>query len=165
MKNAMELRTRRASGVFGRLIREWTVEFDNTIPHDRETDGRLIIEVETLRGILTDNGLVEGDADSEDGDYHIRDDIQQIELIPRRPNRFSVLLPERDVLRSLQGQSGGELRMPAVYSEVDATSGTLQLDQLAEEGPAAYVVSLEGEDKFRKFLDPYMASYLCTQCL
>ena len=30
MENAMELRTRKASGVLRRLVREWTIDFDTT---------------------------------------------------------------------------------------------------------------------------------------
>ena len=53
MKNAME-RTRKASGVFGRLIRQWTLEFDTDLPHRREPDGRLVIAAEVLRNILAE---------------------------------------------------------------------------------------------------------------
>ncbi len=170
MKNAMELRTRRASGVFGRLVREWTLDFDAAVPHRQEADGRLLISVGDLRAILTENGLVEGNADDDmDGDYRIRADIEEIELIPRRPKRFSILLPEKGVLEGLQSGDAGQLRMAAVYAEVDPAKPELDLKQLraaADDGrPATYQVTLEGEDRFRKFLDPYMASYMCTQCL
>ncbi len=169
MKNAMELRTRKASGVFGRLIRQWTLEFDTDLPHRREPDGRLVIAAEVLRNILAEADLVEGDADGEDGDYHIRSDIEEIDLIPRQPGRFSVLMPEKDVLRALRAEESGHLRMAAVYAEVDPAKPDLDLAQLrpadSDLRPATYTVTFDGDDKFRKFLDPYMASYMCTQCL
>ena len=59
--------------------------------------------------------------------------------------------------------------MAAVYAEVDPAKPDLDLAQLrpadSDLRPATYTVTFDGDDKFRKFLDPYMASYMCTQCL
>ena len=117
-----------------------------------------------LRAILKENGLVEGRSDDElDGDYHIRPDIEEIELIPRTPKRFSILLPERKVLKGLQTQNSSELRMATIYADVKPDD-VVDLNSVPAHGRATYRVILEGEDKFSKFLEPYMASYMCTQC-
>ena len=169
MKNAMELKTRRASGVLGRLVREWTVDFDASLPHRQEDDGRLVMTVGDLRAILTENGLVVGAADATDGDYHAHANIGEIELIPRRPGRFSILLPEKEVMERLQAQNNSELRLATIYFEVKPGDNVIDLEKIVasvdDGNDATYQVTLEGEDRFRNFLDPYMASYMCTQCL
>lgn len=170
MENALQLKTRKATGVLGKLIRQWALDLDTRPPFRMEGDCRWIIAVEDFRSLLSDSGLVEANSQNDTGDYLIRDDIDEIELITRKPNRFSVLLPEAEIIQSLlDNEDTAQLQMASVYAEVDPARPELDLsglrDTQEDSRPATYKVTMEGDKKFEKFLDPYMASYVCSQCL
>lgn len=170
MENALQLKTRKATGVLGKLIRSWAVDLDTRPPFRVEGDCRWIIAVDDFRSLLRDNGLIEAISDTDTGDYKIRDDIDEIELITRKPNRFSVLLPEAEIIRSLaDNKDAAQLQMATLYADVDPASPELDMTDLRDpqddDRPATYRVTMQGDQKFEKFLDPYMAAYICSQCL
>jgi hypothetical protein len=170
MENALQLKTRKATGVLGRLIRQWAVDLETRPPLRLEGDCRWIIAIDDFRRILADNDLIEGKSSNDTGDYAIREGIDEIELIGRRPNRFSILLPEGEAIRSLlETENAAQLSMAALYSEVDPARPELDLSKLRpserDDRPATYKVTMQGDEKFEKFLDPYMAAYVCSQCL
>ncbi|MCR9139602.1 MAG: hypothetical protein NXI27_26635 [Alphaproteobacteria bacterium] len=170
MENAFQLKTRRATGVLGMLIRQWAVDLDTRPPFRLEGDCRWIIAVEDFRDLLKSHGLEEARSETDSGDYLIRDDIEEIELITRKPNRFSVLLPEADIIRSLADSKGAsQMQMATLYADVDPARPELDMgdlrDPLDDDRPATYKVTMDGDGKFEKFLDPYMAAYVCSQCL
>ena len=170
MDNALQLKTRRATGVLGGLIRKWALELSPEPPMRLEGDGRWIIPVHAFRRIMKNHGLDEAKSDTDSGDYRIRDDIEEIELITRKPNRFSVLLPEAEIIRSLSEEENfARLQMATLYADVDPAKPEIDLKEVRspddDDRPATYEVTLEGDDKFKKFLDPYMAAYVCSQCL
>lgn len=170
MENPFTLRTKRAMGVFGRLVREWTLDPAARPPHSTDEDRRCVIYVDAFRSALSAAGLTEGrSGDPVDGDFAIRDGIEEVELILRQPKRFSVLLPEEDVLRQLQDQQGPlQLRLARLYAEVSPDQLNLKDNPFPpsdDSDEAATYDLVLGDDPFRTFLDPYMAAYTCSQCL
>ena len=157
-------------GVVGGLIREWSVQPESRPAHRMEDDRHCVIGIETFLQVLAAQNLVQGEMSrDDDGDFAIRSNIREIELVLRKPDRISVLLPEQHVMTGLTGGRRPQLvRMPALYSEIDPADPDLQRHPLRpatdDQRPATYVVTL-GKDPFGTFLDPYMAAYSFSQCL
>lgn len=162
MDNPLILWTRKASGVLGALIREWTLD-PSTRPagHRMEGERICVIPASAFREALA--GLVEG-AETAGADYQLRDGIAEVELILRRPDRLAFLMPEEDILREQAAIApGATIRVPALYIE-SGQSGTAPSTPAVEStARAAYEVEV-GKDPLRTFLDPYLASYSCMQC-
>ncbi len=168
MENPVTLRTKKAMGVLGSLIRQWTIDPDARPQHTVEDARRCVFYIDGFREALNAAGLKEGRPDRDDGDYIIRDGVAEVELILRQPERFSILLPEAEMIRHLQEHDGPlQLRMATLYTEIDPADPDLGANPITpaieDDGPATYDVTL-GEDPFASFLDPYMASYVCGQC-
>lgn len=170
MENPIELRTRRAMGVVGGLIRKWSTDPDCRPAHRMEGDRHCVIGIDAFLQVLAAQNLIRGDmARDDEGDFAIRSDIREIELVLRKPDRISVLLPEQEVMTGMTGNSPPQLmRMPSLYSDIDPADPDLQNNPLRRAAddlrPATYVVTL-GKDPFDTFLDPYMAAYSFSQCL
>ncbi len=171
--NPIELRTRKALRVMGRLIEDWSVNPDSHPAGARtELDGRLIV---FSRGVFqkTLEALPEADRLT-DEDYILREDIAEIELLLRRPDRFSILLPEPEAIAFQQNavQQGlwPTVSLPMVYADVPWDSDNpgwaahVQITGTRDGDPAGYTVQLSGENPLDEFLRPYLAGYCCTQC-
>lgn len=170
MDNPMTLHTRKAMRVLGRLIAEWSLDPDSR-PADAkfEADGRvMVIQADSFRKLLM--GQPDGDALS-DQDFALRAGIAEVELILRRPDRFSILLPESEALaHQAQVAKDGfqpRVRMARLYLDIDAADASrgspvnAEIDD--ETTPANY--DLVVDDKaLDAFLHPHMAAYCCTQC-
>ena len=168
MENPVTLRTKKAMGVLGRLIREWATDAASRPQHKLEDERRCVFYIDGFRAALNGAGLTEGRPDGNDGDYFIREGIDEVELLLRQPRRFSILLPEAEMIDHLQKQDGPlQVRMATLYAEVDPSEPDLGAKPIApavdDNGPATYDVTL-GEHPFECFLDPYMAAYVCGQC-
>lgn len=170
MENPIELRTRRAMGIVGGLIRKWSVEPECRPAHRMEGERHCVIGIDAFLQVLAEQNLKRGDmAQGDDGDFAIRGDIREIELVLRKPDRISILLPEQEVMTGMTGDTAPQImRMPALYSDIDPADPDLQKNPLRpatdDHRPATYVVTL-GKDPFDTFLDPYMAAYSFSQCL
>ncbi|WP_282610498.1 hypothetical protein [Pelagibius sp. Alg239-R121] len=166
MENPVTLRTKKAMGVLGKLIREWTVDPASRPDHRLEEERRCVFYVDAFRNALNGEGLNEGQPESGDGDYCIRAGIEEVELILRQPNRFSILLPEAEMIHHLLDHDLPlQVRVAAVYAEVvpgDPDAVPIR-PAIEDSGPANYEVTLR-DQPFECFLDPYMAAYVCGQC-
>ncbi|WP_424986849.1 hypothetical protein [Microbulbifer sp. S227A] len=171
--NPIELRTRKAMRVIGKLIEEWSINPDSHPEGARtELDGRLIV---FSRGVFqkTLQALPEIDRLG-DEDYILRDNIAEIELMLRRPDRFSILLPEPEAIAFQQNavQQGlwPTVSLPMFYAEVPWDEGGdgwmphVASPDSRDDAPAGYAVQLSGENPLDEFLRPYLAGYCCTQC-
>lgn len=146
--------TSKAMRIFGELVHEWT-----TAPPKagkEQPDGSIILDRAAFRQILLDRGLTDTANPGHDPDFEIRSDVTEIELRPRRPERFNVLLPEYGNLAKRTS-----LRVPAIYGLVDyATVGGVPDDNT----PARTSKYFRDEAEMEAFLRPYMAAYICSQC-
>lgn len=171
--NPIELMTRKALRVLGGLIEQWSVNPKSHPANARtELDGRLIIfSKDEFTRILSE--LPESDRLTE-SDYKLRDNITEIELLLRRPDRFSIVLPEPEALefqvRALEQDLWPTINMPWIYNNVHwagpgqgwpASTRALSPDTSENVG---YPVQLDGENPLDEFLRPYLAGYCCTQC-
>ena len=170
MEFPLEMRTERALGILGKLIFDWAEDADSLPPGCREEAGRIIIEVETFHRLMQAAGLVQGDPGGAGGDYAVRVNVTEIELVRRGPERASILLPEPHVVAGLR----------AMTEPVDAPVVRLYkrvVDGLGDTGPARLTearhstedvlygkVRLDG-DPLESFIYPNTAYYSCTQCL
>lgn len=171
--NPMELKTRKALRVVGGLIEEWSINPKSHPAGARsELGGRLIIFTrEAFEAALAN--LPENDRLSED-DYKLRDNIAEIELLLRRPDRFSVLLPEPEAIefqhRALQQDLWPTVSLPMVYRDIPWDTASedwavpVEIAEIRDNDPAGYMVQLSGENPLDEFLRPYLAGYCCTQC-
>lgn len=172
MDNPITLKTRKAMGVLGLLMREWTLDPASRPPHIEEAERRCVIAIEDFRMALRDRGLSEETAANPQGDYAVRAGIAEVELILRSPDRFSILLPEAEMIQHLEEEANAgrslHVRMARFYAGAGPAVADLVTtnDQPAvnDAGPAAVDVKL-GIKPFETFLDPYIAAYSCTQCM
>lgn len=171
--NPIELKTRKALRVMGRLIEEWSIDPDSHPAGARtEFDGRLIV---FPRAALqkTLEGLPDADRLTEE-DYELRDNIAEIELLLRRPDRFSIVLPEPEAIefqhRALQQDLWPTVTLPMVYGDIPWDTASqdwavhVEIAEMRDNDPAGYMVQLSGENPLDEFLRPYLAGYCCTQC-
>ncbi|SPH24051.1 hypothetical protein DEA8626_03099 [Defluviimonas aquaemixtae] len=162
MDNPLTLWTNRAAGVLGALIRDWSLD-PETRPegHRMEGDRTCVIPIDAFRAALT--GLTEG-PDPDQNDYHLRDGIDDLELVFRRPDRVAFLMPEVEIMKEQSTIAAGDkIRVPALYADAGRTGSAPITHAVNDPGPATYDVRL-GEDPLQTFLDPYLASYCCMQC-
>lgn len=168
MDNPLTLWTKDAAGALGALIREWTLE-PASLPagHRMEDDRTCVIPVDAFREAM--GGLVEGPREpgrpgAPRPDYQIREGIAEIELILRRPDRASILLPEKVILDEQVARGDTlVLRVPAIYAESGPAGAAPETPAKGSKEPAAYDVAASG-NALEAFLDPYLASYCCMQC-
>lgn len=175
--NPCLLQTKRATGIFGALIRDWTLNTGNRPAGTFDGTDRYVVGREAFRDALHQAGLrdaehIETEGGTAEPDFALRDDVTEIELIDRKPTRFSILLPEQGMLQQLEDQiSAGKgpmkINLPRLYLDVDMNGpepSAADFNPAAEEtGEANYSVTL-GENPFETFLDPHLAGYSCTQC-
>ena len=172
MENPVTLLSHRAMGVLGKLIREWSLDPKSRPPHRMEGDRICVMTVGEFRRALEE----ENGGRLKDSDIRIRDGVEEVELILRDPGRFSVLLPEEQIMTQLlrNSEAGDEqmiVQVPRIYvaalsdlvSDFDASDIPPAVED--DTGTAMLNAKLNKGDPFRTFLDPYMAAYTCTQCL
>ena len=171
MEYPLQMRTRRALGVLGRLIFDWTEDPGKLPPDARKEADRIVIELGTFRQLMDAEGLTEGDpGDGAAGDYAVRANVREVELILRNPDRASILLPEPHVVASCRAAMG-PLEAPVVrlYKDLaDAleTGGDAALTAAnSPDDPVVYGMVQLGEDPLEAFIYPNTAYYSCTQCL
>ncbi|MGR3742862.1 MAG: hypothetical protein ACU0BC_01710 [Pseudooceanicola nanhaiensis] len=170
--NPIELRTRKALRVVGALLDKWTTDASSRPSSASvEADGRLIVfDVADLEAQM--DSLPEEDRLVPGTDYHLRDGIKQIELVLRRPDRVSFLLPEPEAMKHHHDLvNNGEMpgiMLATLYRDLDKDEIEKQmpvfLDGLPDEDPATYLVHVSGKNPLDAFLHPYLASYCCAQC-
>lgn len=168
--NPMTLRTRKAMRVLGSLISEWSLDPDSRPASAKlEANGRvLVIGVESFRKILM--GQPGGDALG-DRDFTLRAGITEVELILRRADRFSILLPEPEALEHQAKVVKNGLQplvlMARMYLDIDAADADIGLPVNAEiedeTTPANYNLVVD-DTALDAFLHPHLAAYCCTQC-
>ncbi|MDU9003676.1 hypothetical protein [Sedimentitalea todarodis] len=171
--NPIELKTRKALRVIGGLIEAWSINPKSHPSGARtELDGRLIVFTkEAFEHSLAN--LPENDRLTED-DYALRENIIEIELLLRRPDRFSIVLPEPEAIEfqhtALEQDLWPTVSLPRMYSEVSWSSSDQDWPTpfaggtASDSDAAGYVVQLDGENPLDEFLRPYLAGYCCTQC-
>jgi len=175
MDNPINLRTRKASGVLGALIRSWALLRDEELPQGftRLSDRSFVISAEDLRAMMRGAGLTDGTREpgqepEPEPDFWLRDDIEEVELIRRKPERASLLLPERDVMEHQERflSDGDPFMLPDFYlvETADKNAKAPDTPAVGEDHALAHRSVTMGKDPFRGFLDPYLALYLCTQC-
>lgn len=175
--NPCLLQTKRAAGIFGALIRDWTLNAERRPEGTYQGDNRYIVSREVFRSALHQAGLFDAEQLIAEGsnavpDFALRQGVTEIEMIDRQTARFSILLPEQAMLTQISDQVSADsgpvkVSLPALYLDVymDGPERSAENFNVAsgEEGPANYSVTL-GENPFETFLDPYLAGYICTQC-
>ncbi len=160
MDNPFTLKTHKAAQVLGRLVRQWST--GELSPPGGSGDGRtVVVDIEALRKMLL--------AELGPEEFEIRDGVKELELVKRTPERFSILLPEPEVLahQAALAQSGQPVVVNVGSLYVDMNPGDLDMNGKTSQPnpahPASYPVTL-GKNAFDAFLDPYMGSYVTAQC-
>ena len=170
MDNPMTLHSRKAMRVLGRLISEWSLDPDSRPAGAKyEADGRImVIQADGFRKLLM--GQPDGD-DLSDQDFTLRSGITEVELILRRSDRFSILLPEPEALtHQAQVAKDGfqpRVRMARLYLDIDAADASMGLPvntKIDDENTPAYYDLVVDDMALDAFLHPHMAAYCCTQC-
>lgn len=164
--NPIELRTRKAARVLGKLISLWTTD-PATRPADAKPDatGRmLVMGAESFRALM--HGGIDG-LTLDDGDFTLRDDVTEVELILRTPGRASLLLPEPEAIAEQEATRGGGGLLPGLKMTV-LPSGLPGAEAWASVGgtsdQATNQTKIEGFEALDQFLYPFMAGYMCSQC-
>lgn len=175
--NPIQLVSRKSMRVIGMLIEKWSLDPASRPAGARtEADGRLIVfSADTFRNLLA--GLPDGDALEEgrgpfDGDYFLREDIEEVELILRRKDRVSLLLPEPEAMafhhKIIDQQSLPGLSLATMFYDIekDTLDQGLPAHVEASNGadPATYPMHISSGNPLDAFLRPYLAAYSCTQC-
>ncbi|MEM7544676.1 MAG: hypothetical protein AAF367_04000 [Pseudomonadota bacterium] len=156
MDNPLVLHTQKALQNFGMLIRRWTLEPDKRPELRAESDRILVIGRKIFEMELGEVGLFSG------RDYTLRDGVNEVELILRRPDRCALILPEVDVLTEI-GQPWSEVRYPKLNLDPYRAGMTDVPPPVKGDEPASQVLAL-GKNPYVDFLDAFMASYLVAQC-
>lgn len=162
MDNPLTLWTKDAAGVLGAKIRAWTLDPSSRPAGLRaEGDARFVMPVSDLVAAM--GGLAEGPEGA--ADYQLRPDVTEVELLVRKPNRVSFLLPEPAILeeQASGAEGGGKVRVPAIYADSEPNSDAPTASVRGDKGPATYEVSMR-RNGLEAFLDPYLAAYCCMQC-
>ncbi len=156
--NPITIHSRKALAGIGALIRSWTLDAASR-PDGIEEYGRLwVIERAVFEKALAARGLSAG------VDYQLRDGIEAVELVVRRDDRATLVLPEAAVLREVAA-GDTTVALPRLYRDTDRwpVGDPPHPQALAEDELAMYAVTL-GSDPFADFLDAHMAAYSVTQC-
>ena len=153
MENPFTPNTQKALRAFGELIRQWSTG-EKTPPGDPGEARTIVMTIQKFQDCLqeVDPSLVVPN------DYEIRNDVQHVEIIWRRDDWFSVLLPEPNATARPEPGQTKPVAIPLLYVPDDPSSV-----ELAPNDPATKKVELT-QANFEVFLDPYMAGYCCTQC-
>lgn len=165
MDNPFTLHTHKAAQVLGRLVRQWSTG-EIAAPGVMQADGRtVLVDIEAFRKVLL--------AELRPEEFEIRNGVKELELLTRAPDKFSILLPEQEVLehQSERARTGQPVvvNVGSVYADVSpgAPEGGQGAHAKAAPDnpayPASYPVTL-GKDAFDAFLDPYMGTYVTAQC-
>jgi hypothetical protein len=176
MDNPVNLQSRKAFGVFGSMVRGWSLLDEGETPYGFAKDGErtFVIGAEAFRAMLVKAGLKDGTpapggTPDPGADFWLRPGVAEIELLRRRPDRASFLMPEAEVMKEQKELAPGDIvAVPALYAEVGPggphagnAPPVAAVDD--KDGPSHYQVVM-GHDPLRTFLDPYLAGYLCMQC-
>lgn len=165
-------RTQRALRVLGELIEEWTLD-PTSRPGRRDGDGRMVLDLRAFVTLLRERGLCDTASDSTVADFEVREGVSEIELIERRSDRFSILLPEPHLVEVFRGFPPFTYKIPAVYGTVDY--GDVELSR-RDDAPAMVDYRIaeyeedpapgteDGREVTRRFLSLHMAGYSCSQC-
>lgn len=151
MNNPLKPINLKALRTLGELVRSWSIP--GALPDDaRVDDHTYCIDREKFEQILADKGLKAGE------DYILRPNIKSIELVVRREDVFTVTLPEQ--FTDLDADSGTTvIELPVIYEGIEPDSVINGDDST----PATVEVQVTNT-KLDAFLDPYVASYVCSQC-
>lgn len=168
--NPLSIRTERGLGHLGALIRQWCLD-PATRPESVSGEaGRVVMDVETFREIMKQRGLTEGDPENRaSGDYALRPDIREVELIERGAGRATIVLPEEPVVRALSERApqGIEIELANIYKAVSSGpgyGGVVRVSPVVDSDKAASYTVRIGGDVLEGFVDPHMAFYTCSQC-
>ncbi len=171
MDYPLEMRTERALGTLGRLIFDWAENARSLPQGSREEAGRVVIGVSTFHQLMAAEGLVHGDPEDKDaGDYAIRADVTEVELIRRTPQRASILLPEPQIV-SYYRETTDPVEAPVVrlykrMADAHATGTTEQLTAVTESNDhAVYGKVTLTDDPLEAFIYPNTGYYSCSQCI
>ena len=110
MDNAFIPKTNKALNALGALIREWALDepaLRKLLTQDASS--RLVMKVDIFSEQLEGKGLVEG------VDFKVRDNVTEVELVLRAPNRFTIVLPEPDALTRFEIPGTHYVSIPSIY--------------------------------------------------
>lgn len=175
--NPIQLVTRKAMRVIGKLIEQWSLD-PSSYPDGARTEacGRLIvIPVKAFRTMLSElpeaDRLIEGETPMV-GDYHIHKNVLEVELLRRAPERLTLVLPDPEAMKfhrnviAEKGMPG--LNLATLYHDISKDDIDRQfpahIGKPNQSDPATYQVHFSDEDPLDAFLRPYLAAYCCTQC-
>jgi len=158
MRNAFTPITIRGLETVGTLIRRWTLKPETRPEHVMEGGRICVIDVDVFRNALLQEGLCETAADGAVVDFEIRQGVDKVELIFRRPDRFAMLMPEEEALTRFEAPGSHMLPVPVSYQLINGQNAASNPN-----APATYQVALDHET-YAAFLDPFMAGYVCSQC-
>ncbi len=147
-----KLLTRKGARVFGKLVRIWATEGPPAEAKNKK--GSASMKVEKLIKILMKEGLKEG------YDYKVREGVKKIKLQSRKQDTATFLMPEAAAIKRFETPGSHNVDLPSQYLEILLNP---QLSDAYQNSYANYPYQIDGEG-YEKFLDPFMASYMCMQC-
>ncbi len=167
----LEMRTQSALGILGRLIFDWA-ENPYTLPPGHRIEGdRIIFAVDVFHSLMAAEGLRHGDpGDKTKGDYAVRADIREVELIRRSAGRASILLPEPEIVATCRTMTAPvDVPLASLYKDLAEGSqnrGSVRLSPARDTGGSAiYAMVKLDSDPLETFIFPNTVYYSCTQCL
>lgn len=161
MENQVRLKSQLALAALGRLMRRLSKAGQSatmTVPQFEAA-----LQAELPQGKTLQNGV----------DYEIRSDVVTVRLTMRVPQIVDIYLPEAGVIQSIEDDlSTGKasVRAPWPYTKnpppaLVKITGQEGYDKAIDTGfDGDYEVELDA-DGFDRYLDPYMAGYVTTQCI
>lgn len=162
MENAFKPINNRALNALGALIRTWAVDEASRpdFVKDETTDRILVMDVKVFRACLLkqDKNLVEGQ------DFKIREGVLKVELVLPAPDRLTIAMPDKEALTRFSEPGIHKVPIPAIYGAAEPWNGKTTPNVPDENGDATYDVDVD-DQTYGKFVDPYMAAYVCTQCI
>lgn len=171
-RDPIEILSTKGLRVMGKCIAQWCVDPIKRPPNTRiEAGGRLVVF--SKEDFLAHLEALPEEERLTRRDIRIRDDVKEIELIVRRDDRLSILLPDPEALKHQKViQQRGHpvaVMLPTLYQLLnkDDQQGKPWMDvnlDVTDLDPKTEEMRLIGGDPFEQFLYPYLASYLCAQC-
>ena len=168
MMNPIVLKTTNAANRLGELVEIWSkspADAPGTLSGDKRTVSMSRAEFTTAMGLEI--------AD----EFEIRDGVDFVELVVRRSNTATLLLPETSVFEHhakvlADGSAASDrapttiIAVPRVYMDLSPDTAKVGVGDIETNlsVPSNYEVEVTG-DALDAFLRPFMAGYVCTQCM
>lgn len=160
--NPMVIKTQRGARRLGELIETWSTSASSR-PGKTSADGRTVTM--SKAEFLTALG------DEFANEMEFREGVETVELAIRQSDIFTILLPEPQVFghhrEKLADDGKTTVGMPRIYLDINPTDLNVNVMNKLEMNPsfpANYDVKFS-EETLDAFLMPYMAGYVCTQCM